>query len=67
MSDILSDYLSRDDLARQLNRTIRTLERWESLRIGPPITRIGKTPMYHVESVREWLRNQEQKTRRRSA
>lgn len=61
---VLSDYLTREELATQLGRCVRTLERWESLRIGPPITRIGKTPMYKVESVRAWLQSQERKPKR---
>jgi len=64
---VLSDYLTRDELATQLNRTVRTLERWESSRVGPPITRMGKTPLYRKESVIDWLASQEQKPTRRTA
>ena len=27
---------------------------------GPPITRLGKTPMYQLEAVRNWLESQGQ-------
>ena len=66
-TQVLSEYLSRDELALQLDRTPRTLERWESLRIGPPITRIGKTPYYKKESVLAWLESRERKPTRRGA
>jgi hypothetical protein len=52
---LLSGYLTRPQLATELNRTIRTLERWEWERIGPAVTRVGKTPMYRIEAVRAWL------------
>ena len=67
MSNILSDYLSRPELAVDVDRSIRTLERWESKRIGPPVTRIGKTPYYRKDAVRDWLLNQERRTVRRRA
>ena len=65
-TQILSEYLSREELARQINRSIRTLERWESSRTGPPITRVGRTPMYRTDSVLSWLKSQEQKPKRRA-
>jgi hypothetical protein len=54
--NVLDDYLPRSALAEQLNKTIRTLERWERQRIGPPITRIGRRPFYRIDGVRNWLR-----------
>jgi hypothetical protein len=52
---ILSGYLTRPQLAAELNRTIRTLERWEWHRTGPAVTHIGKSPLYRIETVRAWL------------
>ena len=60
MPQVLDGYLPRQALAEQLSKTRRTLERWERLRIGPPVTRIGRQPFYSVESVRAWLRSREQ-------
>jgi len=60
-NDILEDYVTRAEIAKSLNKSERTLERWESRRIGPPVTRIGKTPYYQKESAKKWLRSQEQK------
>jgi hypothetical protein len=54
-SGLLAGYLTRPQLAAELNRTIRTLERWEWERTGPAVTHIGKSPLYKIESVRAWL------------
>lgn len=67
LPDVLAGFLTREELARQIGRTTRTLERWESARTGPPITRIGKTPLYNFESVRAWLAAQEQHKPKRRA
>lgn len=53
--NFLDGYISRSELAAQLNKRPRTLQDWELRRIGPPIIRIGKTPYYRVDAVREWL------------
>jgi hypothetical protein len=68
---LLDGYLTRAELAKELNRCTRTLERWERLRRGPPLTYIGISPMYRRESVFAWLasleqrRTQERQKRRR--
>ena len=43
----------------------RTLERWHSLRIGPPRVRVGRTVLYKVEDVRAWLEEQSSSKRKR--
>ena len=60
VAEVLSDYLTRDELARQLGKTSRTLERWERQRVGPAITRIGNRVLYHIDDVKAWLRAQRQ-------
>jgi hypothetical protein len=68
-SEILEGYISRLELAKQLDKHVNTLARWGALQIGPPVTRIGRQPFYDLDSVREWLRSREQKMpreRRRS-
>jgi hypothetical protein len=57
---VLSGYLNKDQLAQQLNKTTRTIERWARQRIGPPVTRVGRKPFYSIESVRSWLKSREQ-------
>jgi len=59
LDPILAEYLTVDQLAVELNRNKRTLDRWEKLRIGPPRTHLGRTVLYHRNSVREWLAKQE--------
>ena len=64
MPAVLDGYIDRPTLAKQINKSIRTLERWERERIGPPITRIGQTVFYRLEALSAWLRSREQKTLR---
>lgn len=58
MRSLLSNYFTRPDLAKELGRTIRTLERWEAARTGPPITWLGKQPLYRRQAVQDWLLQQ---------
>jgi Helix-turn-helix domain len=58
---LLGEYLTEDNLARELNRTPRTIKRWRAERTGPAATFIGNSVFYHKDSVREWLRSQERK------
>ncbi len=56
---IFTEYLGPHCLAKNLGVSTRTLDRWHSLRIGPPRTVIGKTILYRREAVSEWLRSRE--------
>jgi len=60
-----SGLLSRPELAAAIAKSERTLQRWEALRLGPPVTRVGQTPYYREESIREWLLGNERSTKRR--
>jgi predicted DNA-binding transcriptional regulator AlpA len=57
---ILDGFLRREELAQQLGLSPRTIDRWESLRKGPPRVCVGRTVLYNVDSVREWLQSNEQ-------
>ncbi len=57
---VLSEYLSRDELALQLERCPRTLDRWDSLKIGPPRTILGRRVLYRRAAVAAWLLAQEE-------
>ncbi len=57
---VLAEYISRDELAHQLDSCPRTLDRWDSLKIGPPRTIIGRRVLYRRQAVAEWLRAQEE-------
>ena len=65
-SSLLDDYLTPDQLAEELGKSVRTIARWDSLRIGPPKTVIGKKPYYRRDAVRKWLLRQEQEQARAS-
>jgi helix-turn-helix protein len=56
---ILEDFLTRDELASELQRSPRTLDRWETLGIGPPRTSVGRKILYRRASVQRWLAAQE--------
>ena len=59
-TEILVDYVSEHDLAAQLGKGVRTLQRWRRLRIGPTPTIVGNRVLYAVEDVKIWLRAQRQ-------
>jgi len=67
---VLNGFLRREELAKQLDCSVRKLDRLHVLREGPPRVTVGRTILYNIESVREWLRSREQQpppiTRRRS-
>jgi hypothetical protein len=57
---ILSDFLTKSELAIELGRHARTIDRWEQLGIGPPRTCVGRKVLYKRSSVFRWLAAQEQ-------
>lgn len=61
---VLEGYISKPELAAQLQKSTRTLDRLERQRIGPPRTKIGRLILYRVESVRDWLATKEQSHKR---
>ena len=58
---ILSEFLTKEELAAELRRNPRTLDRWEALGMGPPRTRVGRQVLYRRASVERWLASQEQR------
>src|SRR5438874_5836163 len=56
---LLEGYLRREELAQQLHVSPRTIDRWHTLRCGPPRVTIGRTILYNLDSVREWLQSSE--------
>ena len=58
--NVLADYMSRNELAEEIHRNPRTLDRWASLGIGPPRTILGRRTLYRRQAVAEWLRAQEE-------
>ena len=58
-SGLLTGWLNRTDLARDLTLSVETLQHWETRRTGPPCVRVGRKVLYRMEAVRNWLREQE--------
>jgi hypothetical protein len=56
---ILENYLTEKALARQINKTPRTLQNWRQRRIGPPWTNLGKTVLYDPDEFLAWLKAQQ--------
>lgn len=56
---LLTGWLNRAELARELSISVDTLQRWETRRIGPPCVRVGRKVLYRKDAVREWLCEQE--------
>jgi hypothetical protein len=56
---VLSDYFTQEEAATELKVTERTLDRWQRLREGPPITRLGRRILYRRSSLQAWLRRRE--------
>lgn len=52
-------YVTGGRLATILNVTPRTLSRWDARRIGPPKIKIGKTVLYDLARLPEWLEKHE--------
>lgn len=59
---LLDDYLSTEELAAELGIAPITLKRWQGLKQGPPVTRIGRRVLYRRAAVQAWLVKQEQKS-----
>jgi hypothetical protein len=59
IESILADFLTPEEAATQLRVCKRTLDRWESLRDGPPITKLGRQKFYNRQSLLNWIRSRE--------
>ena len=56
----LSEFLTKEQLARELNRSTRTLDRWHVQRIGPTRTKVrgSRVILFRKSTVLEWLESQ---------
>ena len=62
LEPLLSEFLTKEELAAELRRNVRTIERWDALGLGPPRTCMGRTVLYRRASVQTWLTAQELKS-----
>jgi hypothetical protein len=56
----LEGYDDEETTAKELGVSTRTLKTWRRLRIGPPVTFIGRRPAYNRVSKQAWLKSREQ-------
>jgi len=63
-TSIHGNYYTREDLARELNRSTRTLDRWHVQRIGPPRTKLRRSKLifYKKSAVSDWMEAQTEDT-----
>jgi hypothetical protein len=59
---ILSEFFTKEELAVELRRNKRTLDRWEVLGVGPPRTLVGRQILYRRSSLLKWLAAQERRS-----
>ena len=58
-STIRDQYYTKEELARELGRSTRTIDRWHTRRVGPPRHKVaGKLVLFKKNSVAEWLDKQ---------
>ena len=58
--NLLGDFLEQDEAAAELKVCERTLDRWQRLGEGPPITKVGRRTLYRRSSLQAWLGAREQ-------
>ena len=49
------NHLKPSDVAKLLEVSIRTLSRWQALRVGPARCKVGKTVLYRRDASEKWL------------
>jgi hypothetical protein len=54
-ASLLAGYLTEAQLAEELNKHVRTVQRWRALGIGPPYVMAGMTPKYSIQDAHDWL------------
>jgi len=62
---ILGGWISRDDLAQELDVTPVTLARWATDGTGPARVRIGRRVYYRRAAILRWLRDKEKQEKTR--
>ncbi|MBB4277253.1 transcriptional regulator [Rhizobium mongolense] len=64
---LLQGYLDREQLARELGCTTRTIHTYENLPDGLPSLMLGGKKLYRVEAVRQWIAGRERRPNPRRA
>ena len=50
-------FFPRPLAAQKLDKTEKTLRRWELIGYGPPVSRIGRDPYYEEKGMEQWARS----------
>ncbi len=61
--ELLKDYLTDEQLAKQFNKSVRTLKRWRREGKAPPSFRHGNEEITHVDDAAAHLEAQRQAAR----
>jgi hypothetical protein len=54
-----AEYSTPQQLAKELEVCVHTLDRWERIGTGPARTRVGRRTLYRRATVLEWLKGLE--------
>ena len=57
-SPLLERYLSPKQVETMFNLPVTSLEKWRSLKMGPPYMKCGKHIRYNPEEVEKWMEKQ---------
>ena len=57
---LLAGWISRADLAVELDVSVDTMARWETTKTGPKQVKVGRRVLYRRAAVLEWLKSLEQ-------
>ena len=60
---VLSDWIGRAELAKELGVAPDTLARWATRGMGPPLVKVGRRVFYRRKSVERWLAESERRNR----
>jgi len=58
LNDIIEGFVTEDQLAIKLRKTVRTLRRWRLTQEGPPWAKYGTTVIYPIDEIGPWLHQQ---------
>jgi hypothetical protein len=61
LTDLLSDYVDRPQLATELKVSERTVRRYELEPDGLPFVRMGRRKLYNIPRARDWIQRREHK------
>ena len=53
--DLLAGKLTDEQLAKALNKSVRTIWRWRAAGVGPKCDYVGRTPITDPEVARRWI------------